>query len=877
MKSNALRALFLALVFLHALTIGAAAVPPSREISNAEVKRQLADYFANVAKNSPTVLGGIAKSPDTMQAVQQRIASMTDSELAPFRKMMAQAPDWRLAPEAMSKTFPPELLDQARRVAADYATRVPKAEEMRDDVETLTKVLRLLPESKLKELGIDRSMVASLEATIAGLSPVEAAILQRRVSESGPWDARSAAALDAIPPALQRGAAALAQHGPLTDKDVADLGSFRKELTAFLSRIDKLPPESRKALKVDEFRAQLRQLDAATPDVLFMVRQNVTPEMLTSLEKSVRFLERVSNLSDREKKDLETFRSDLGTAFRSAGDAGSPDVARLDETLAKMRPEELVVLRDALSTFGNWKVALPNLYQTLASPELPDRLKRVQGPAPDPAAVAELEAFRMRTLAELETAAATPGIDSALVDRTRERLQATPLPRLEVMRMGLGRLPQTASQKDRLAIIATNSYNFNCSVSMPDPVPNINLDFICNPIEDALQAIANDITNTVNSIVSSVRSTLESTINTVSSTLTSAINTVSNTVNSLVSEITSTVTSIASFARTIPSLAWEAIKTALNLLLDIEIRNGVTVRDLIGRGAEHALNSMKDLLGLAGTWWTAVSTFTLPLIPCPPSGFHTPFGNVGDGAAATNYARYNLLIDGIIGLIPDTETSLAVKIPAQVLYMMYNFLGVCLEQAAADADAAQATERHTIVLTNFANLQAFVGTQVAGLALTTGNQTAQLQSTIDTQATATRTILLAESSTLQSLLNSTNSTFQSLVNTKSTETKALIQRESDDTQADVSAFQTLNLRLAIERVLQSGQGKEIASFQLLEPLGYLRRVSDIVRETINAMAATNQGYGQAQKLYDDGVTLMNAGKEKDAFTQFSLAYRLATK
>jgi len=876
--TRTLRSLILVGLLAPGLTSYAAAVP--NKLDSLEVKRELSKYFANIAENSPTVLGGISKSPETMAAVQKRIDGMSDQELAGFKKLMADTPDWRIAPEMFAKAFPPDVLAQVKRVGKDFVARAPVGEEMREDVQTLATVLKLLPDAKLKELGIDRTMVTSLEATFDGISPLEAAMLHRQATEKGSWDASSAAALGAIPPALQRGAAALAEHGPLTEKDVTQLTSFRSELTGLLARIDKLPADTRKTLKVEDFRLQMKHLDTASPDMLFMVRHHVPADMLTTLEENVVFLERVANLSAKEKKELAQFRTELTTAFKSldtAGEKPTSDAPEIEEMLAGLQPAHLMLLKEAMSTFGNWQTALPIFYNTLRSPELPARLALLEGPTPDPAAVKSLEMFRQQIFAEIDTVATSTDVEAALVNDARGRLAATPLKRLELMRMALDSMPASASSKDRLSVVAMHEIDFNCAIDMPSPIPDISLDFICNPIEDALEAIEHGIIGTVNSIVASVKTTLDNTISSISNALTSAVNTVTSTVNSLISSITSTVTNISSFIQTIPALAWDAIKTALNLLLNIEIRNGVTLRDLVARGAEHGLTSMKTLLGLASGWWTAVSTFTLPQIPCPPSGFHTPFGTVGDGAASANYGRYKLMISNLVGMIPDTETSLAVKIPAQVLYMMYDFLGVCLDQASAAADSAQTTARHGLVLSNFAALQTHVQSQVAGLALQSGNQTTALTNLINAQTSATQGTIVSEGSIIQSLLTTKNASTQSLINSESDSIQSLVRSESSATQSDLKAFKTLNLRLSIERVLQAGEGREIALFQLLEPQGHLRLVADIVRETIVAMTATNQGIGQAQALFDQASQLMFQGKEKDAFKAFGKAYRDAVK
>jgi len=854
-----------------------AAVP--KALDNSQVRKELSGYFAQIAQNSPTVLGTMAKSPDTMAAVQKRIAGMSDEELSGFRKLMAETPDWKMAPEVFTRAFPPDVLKQIKRVGNEYVATASRGDEMRNDVKTLASILKLLPDAKLKEVGVDRTMLDSLEATFEGISPLQATMLHQKAGEVSAWDARSAAALDAIPPALRRGAAALAQHGPLTEKDVAELSSFRSSLNALLARIDNLPPETRKTLKVDEFRGQMKQLGTAPPDMLYMVRHNVPTEMLEALASNVSFLERIAGLTPKEKKELETFRSELTAAFETLEPESSESskTPGFEAMLSDLGPAQLTLLKDSLSTYGNWQTALPVLYRTLASPELPSRLALLKGATLDPQAVAGLEDFRKQTFAEIASTATISGIDPTLVDSARARLAATPLDRLEVMRMSLESLGKSATPGERLSIVAMHTINFNCAVSMPDPVPNINLDFICDPIERALESIEHAVLDTVNSLVATVKSTLDTTISTISSALTSAVSAITSTVNSLVSSITSTVSTISAFVQTIPDLAWQAIQTALNLLLDIQIRNGVTLRNLVAQGAETGLNSMKTLLGLTPGWWSAISTFNLPQIPCPGTGVHTPFGTVGSGAAAANYARYRLMIDNLVGMIPDTELSLKFKIPAQILYLAYDFLGVCLEQAASDADSAESATRNTLVLANFTSLQTYIGTQVAGLALASGGQTTQLITLINAEGATLRNAVIAQSNSTQSLLNGSSSSNTAMVNAQTAATRSLIQRESDDTQADVKAFRKLNLRLAIERVLQSGEGREVAYFQLLEPLGVLRLVSDVVRETIDAMATAGQSSGQARKFYDEGSSLMNAGKEKDAFKRFAMAYRAATQ
>lgn len=858
--------LAIAALLVSALPAAANVAPPAGTPSTAAVRRELQSYFAHIDQNSPTVLGGISRSPETMAAIQKRIAGMSDQELRSFQKLMIQAPDWKVAPEAIATAFPPEMLDQVRRVASDVEARIPRGEEMRDDVRTLVGVLKLLPDAKLKELGVTRQLVNSLDATFAQMTPMQTAIVQK---QSGAWQASGAAAVTAIPPALQRGSAALAEHGPLTEKDVTDLKSFRTELVGLLNRIDKLPPETRKSLQTENLRGQVEQLGLATPDELFMVRYNLPPEMLKSLQDSVDFLDHFANLSNDEKRDLEKFRGDLTKAFKPI-DTAAEGSKSVEEMFASLRPEQLAYLRKSMDGLGDWQTALPVFYQTITSPEVIARARQLQGGTPDPAAVQSLEAFRQQTLAEV-AAAKQAGSDAGMADRARVAVQSASLPRLEIMRSALQSAPVGISAAGRLSIASMIDLG-DCTVV------GISFNFICDPIETAINGLQTVVTNAVNSIVSLAQSTLQAAIDAASSALNTAISAVTTTVNNIVSSIQSITNTIFSFVQTIPDLALNALKAGLNALLDIQIKNGVTLRSLVAQGVQVALQSMTTLIGLSGNWWTAISTFTLPEIPCPPANFHTPFGDVSTRAASDNYNRYKLLIDKIIDIIPDTEISLAIKIPAKVLYISFDFLGECLGEAADQADGDQLTERHTLVLAAFTDTQNYITSQVGLFTGNSGDQTETMKTLINNTSTTIQLLVGNQSTSIQSWIGTKSTSIQDLINNRSNTLETLLNNQSKQTNDAVDAFDDLNLRLVIERVLQRGGAeKDVASLKLLEPIGHLRLVGDVVRDTIANMGAASQKVGNAQKFYDKGVSLMNAGSEKDAFKSFVDAYQAATR
>ena len=866
-----------------------------------QVKSELWSYFQNIEKNSPTVLGGLSTSSESMTAIKQRIDSMSDREVAQFQKMMAEAPDWKVAPEAFAAGFPPEMLDQIRKIGGSVQAEVPASARMREDVRLLADVLRKTSDAKLNELGIDRRTIETLEATLNGMDPVQLAMLQRRATD---WRSTSSTAIQTLPAAFRRGSMALAKHGALSEQDIEELNAFRTEILALMVRIEALPREARAKLKVGSLLDQVRQLKNAPPDVLFMVRHNVPPQMLHQLRNNVAFLEGISRLTDEQKQGLEGFRGELAEVFRGVSAPGT-EWAQVDQMLAGMPPEHLFLLEKQMQSFGEWQTAMPAVYQTLLSPELQARVRAVEGPNADVAVVAELEHFRGEALAWMDAAAVTSGVDAAMVARARESVALAPLRNLEVMRMAATKLPPSASDAAKISVALMNHVNFSCSISVtavpevcfpeicadpclgidggcevctpagctPAVVVTANFDLFCNPVESAIH----DVATFGQGLVNTMQSAIQTAITTMQTAINNSISAITNTVDTIVSAIVSTVNDVWAFVQTLPDKAWDAIKAALNLLLDIEIRNGITVRDLVGRGVEHAMSSMRTLFGLAEGWWSTVAGFTLPTIPCPPAGFNTPFGAVGDGAAADNYGRYRLLIDGIIGMIPDTETSLAIKIPAQVLYMAYDFLGLCLEQAASDAASATLTSRHGLVVTAFADMNLFVSSQVTGLTSAYDVHTANILNRISAQSNAIQQATTNHSTVIQGVVNTEAGEMQTLIDTEGQSIKDLIQSSSDQTQSDLDAFRKLNLKLTIERVLQAGANSEMALFQLRSPYGHLDLVRDIVRDTISAMDAHGEGSGQAQRIFEGAVALMGQGKDKDAFKEFARAYQQATR
>lgn len=621
---------------------------PSSDGSRFEDTRtQLISYFQDIGANSPTVLGALQRSPETMEAIHERIEAMSDEELAEIQGMMADMPSWRLAPEALVESLPLEMRRQLKNAGTYYSSRASDVKEMRDDAFTLITIAKILPESELGKLGIDSESVTSLEKALESLDPLQSAILEERLAKEADWVTARQAAMSTIPAEVQRGAAALAAHGELTDEDLSSLDEFRAEVLALFQRIEKLPTAYREQLRAEAITTLRGQIADATPEMLFMIRSQLSTEQIETLAGSIDLLERAASLTDDDVADLEQFRERLRASIAKAD-------SDLGEKIDELRPEQLLVMNDALDAYPEWESVLPAVTSTLHDPQS-ERIVSVaaEAKAGSPEAAA-LESFRHEAILYLRSLEGAPGVSREQTDRAIGVLEDASLPHLALIREAAARMPSTASAAAMVSLppVTTASLDLNCQVGLPSfkvagtriSLGSINLDFICNPIEDAVNAVS-----------------------------------------AVVDDVLSVANNIWNFVKTIPSLAANQIKKVFDLLLDIKI-NGVSLRSLLTQGVDSAISAMKSALGLAGPWWNKVQGLTLPEIPCPPRNTWTPFGPTGSSDALRNYSKYKFILDALIDMIPDTEVSLGVKIGAKTLYAGFDYLGVCLENEAAAVD-----------------------------------------------------------------------------------------------------------------------------------------------------------------------------------------------
>lgn len=782
---------------LSPAAFAAEAAPPGPDKIE-QFRRQLARYFANLHDSSPTVLAPSQVGPEARDALLQRIAAMSREELEELSKGFAQVPNWQIAPEALASTLPAATREQLNAAGVRLASRADEATAFRDEVASLATYAGMLSPATLKQAGLSADEIEAVRQGFSAMSPLQVAMLQERLPAGAGLQTRSASMLASMPESVRAGVGTLSQHGPLTEEDKASLQSFAGQVKALLAGVRELPPEARKRFDAAKLDQLSQRVAGASPETLFILREQVGEKEVARALAAVELLKRIGAMTEAERQDLEAFRSDLRGVLAVAGTSAGTDtpLAAFDKKLAALAPEQLLVLRQGLDATPAWREVYPLVMETLASQEAAPR---------DAAAIADLESFRQKTIAFLEPLA--KGEEGKQLAPALAQLRRASPAQLALIRGTYERLPQDASPAAMAAVIPISaaSVDLDCTFELDIGIDTIDIDlnFICDPLEDAINVVADSI-------------------------------------ESVVDAIGDVVDDIWNALQNLPATLLSGIEALFNTLLDVEI-GGYSIRDLTDPG------KLQQALNLGASFWENIPE--VPQIPCPEDGTQIPlFGEVGDGETATKYSRYKWLFDKLLGMIPDTEISLALKIPAQILYGGVEYLEICLEAAAEDRDAAETA--------------AFQSGVNSSLSTSLSNDTAILQSI----------------SSLSVQLATQGNSLATLIESQGESLSSLIEQETDELTDQIDAFQQLDLRLAIEMNLLASEGNEVSSFQLPEPWGHLDRVRDIVRDAIDNFLAAGQSVNQlAEKELSAGDADLTAGRYKSAYAHFQKAYRAAVK
>jgi hypothetical protein len=810
--------------------------PPAAPVPEEAVRDQLKTFFTNAGRLAPVAVGNLSRDPAAMAELQKRIDSLGPEELAAMQDALSQVPDWQTAPEALSSAFQAQVL-------SDQAARQAKAlDRFRAELSEFYAALRLLPPDSLQRLKLDPASVAEMQGRIHDMPPQSLALLQLEMDRQGDWRGMKTNLLSSLSPGARASLRAFADKGPLKDQDLKNLGAFRKDLGEFFNNLKQLPAPLAAKIAPRSIAGMDARLSRATPEMLFMIKRRIDTPALRQAMADVRLLARAGSLSDQERSDLDRFRSELTAVYGSLGDFTPADAAGpLAGRLASLPYEDLMLARDRVERIPEWKRTLPAILAVASIPENRSRLALLESGG-GAETRQDLDSFRTRATERLAVLSVGAGVDPAAAAEALRTIREASHRDLFLMREAASQLPPEDAALQLIevpraisALMApqAQSVSFNCScpnngIDLPLGIGCISLQFLCNIIAAPINLAFAGV-----------------------DAVTSALQTAVNGIENVFDDVLGFVVQIAQSVANLPNVLLTALQTLFQSIANAVLN-------------EFSPESLATKLGLVEGFWQSIPT--LPQIPCPPDGFDLhPFGEVGDDLTASKYERYLFVFDKLIGLIPDTEISLTLKIPAQVLYGGVQYLGVCLRDAAmARSELATAAFR----------------SQVAGnldLSLANQNNAQTGINLIQTQAAGLQAQVAAQGQAFMDQLARQGQEFLRQLMVQGEDLTAQIRRTGGDLADDLGEFQDEALRLDIEANLSTAGGKNIASFLLPSAFGgVLELVRQIVGETIEAAMDAGLKIQNAETELRRGDDLFAAGDYPGAYNSFTRAYREAT-
>ncbi|HXH28231.1 MAG TPA: hypothetical protein VNL37_04255, partial [Candidatus Polarisedimenticolia bacterium] len=605
-----------------------------------------------------------------------------------------------------------------------------------------------------------------------------------------------------------------------------------------------LPPEAGTPVPAATIQGLEARLAQATPETLYLIRQRLdTPDLRTSMAQA-HLLAKASSLTDADRADLQRFRADLASVYARLGDfsPGGASAGPLADRVASMSDAELLLARDQLDRIPSWKSTLPLIFGVVSTEQGRTGLALAQQEKA-PQDQRALETFRSQAQTSLTALKGAAGVDAAAVEAAQQSVAKASDEQLYLMEKAIAMAPAADAAQTLIDVpqaVATlvtfhpESVSFNCScpdhgLDLPLGIGCVSLQFLCNivaaPINVALDGI-----NTVTSALQSAVTAIQGVIDDVATGVQSIIQSIANLPNVLLNALQSLFESIAN--------------AALSTFSPANIANA---------------------LGLVDGFWNSIPQ--LPQIPCPPDGFYLAgFGEVGDDMTASKYQRYLFIFDKVLDLIPDTEISLTLKIPAQVLYGGIQYLGICLDDAATARSEAATAAYRTLVSDRLNEALANQATAQTGINVIQ-TQAAALQSQVAAQGQGLMTQLTQQQ---QALLQQLTMQGQHLTD--------LIGQTGQDLSGAVHDFQDQDLRLKIEANLANPALQELAFFELPHAVGgVLETVRQVVYDTIQATLDAGLGVHNAERLLAQGDAAYAAGNYKSAYDAYAGAYRETTK
>jgi hypothetical protein len=820
-------------------------------------REELVEFLADLGRYSPTVLGELYDETQSLATIRERVDRLTPEELASLQEVFSLVPDWRMVPEALAASIPPEAR-QALGPAADQVTeRVIELRDLRAELGNVYALARLLPPETLERLDLDQASVAAAQGNLHHLTPQRLSWLDQRLGAAAGWQAFRTTVPSSLPPEIRRGSLALARQGELEAAQVEELAELRQELDTFLADAERLPPEIRQRLDLTGVGRLRDQLAASTPEMLFVLREEIDSAKVRGAMRQVRMLAGLGSIDATERAELQAFRGALESmlAVPSESAKAAENVGVLRSWLSARTDAELALVRQRIERVPDWRHTTRAVLESATSPGVTWMVERLRQGSFDSGVLEDLLSFREQLFNRFNELQNSGTMDAERAGAALRGLEKTDVIRLAVMRNAYfrqvhgratpvsdGMLVDLQAAVELLAPEVLVASGFlvptNCSIPSVGSIGGQCLgipgcDFcpeVCFP-ELTLPGL--DL-----GPVCAAFAPLESAIDAADV----AIDAVGDVINGIFTTVTDLATTVAGLADPVV----QAIIDTLELIVEAS-----------GLSDYLDPDNLAGLLGIVEGFWDNIPN--LPTLPCPPDGTNLPlFGEVGQSETAFSYSTYKWIFEKLLELIPNSEESVGPSIAAQVLYAGVEYLGICLETAADMRDDAETGDFRATVE---ADLVSIIDSLVS-----LGSDAGALESSVDAYGAATSGALAGLDSDVDGARN----------------TAAQIAVQLTDLQNvlvdDVAGVEEDAVRSRIEANLVRTGDDRISTFQLPDAFGgLLEIVRQIVLDTIQDALDAGFDVTEAQAEFDRADAAVSTSDYKTAYERFRTAYRRATR
>ncbi|GEM_PF-5448226 len=741
-------------------------------------QRHLLDFFDRIEDYAPSA--GVL--PGARAGLLDSLGKDFD-ELDPEtkRRMDSAGTRWKYLIEATAATLPPPHVESYRNLSRQALAEVEAdAEDVRQARVALA-LLSLLGEEELAQMGIRKETVLALGQALATTDLPHAGALVQRLDGDGALRRQAAQTLAALPPDARAAVARLAERGKLSDEERENVAHFRARYTEMLRLAASMPPATAERFGFELSRETLVLAENLSDEALWLLTNSREVLGLEDMISGLRIIAHGEAPDPNAATELEDFRREaLSWAEHPMVRAVAPSESEnVFDLLDRAGAGELHLLKARFEQMPGWRI-LPHLSEVVNSPDYAAEVAALEGGTLAAERRDEIERFRQRWLE------ASAAFSDDAGDILRDDIRNAPLADLiawertsaRIGESGERMLMQSLRAEIQVPARGDTVVLGDCKLSIP---------CYLNHLKDS---VINGVKGVFNGIFSAV------------STAVSNANTWA----------TRVVTSVREELAALPAAALGLIENAYAAILTEIESTGVFDPSRIA-----------EAMGVVDGFWENLPE--APEIPCPEIGSSIPgYGVVGDSRTAARYQQSSWVVEKVLALVPDDELALGVKIPLKSFWGGVQYLGQCLDNAAAAV-----AER----------------------------ETAAYRESIQTAVTDTN----------EDLAN---------LDTKISVIHGELIDVSNRFARLTFANRKLALRFAIEGHLLERKGDRIGRFQLPEIYdGLLESVQEIVEETIDRVIEAGLNTYGAESAATRAFEQYQAGRYAEAFESYRVAYRRA--